>query len=331
MQHWREKFCKFQFTPLREGRLCRADGLRVRDVISIHAPPRGATGGRVIVLEGGIFQFTPLREGRHAFKPSRFTKNIFQFTPLREGRHPQKIQQAKDRLFQFTPLREGRPNRRSIGSFIFLFQFTPLREGRPGTASVAVPFFLFQFTPLREGRRARLRVCSAAQADFNSRPSARGDVIWRGNCAAENFNSRPSARGDPIRRIAARKSRRFQFTPLREGRRGGVHLGQQAQRISIHAPPRGATAACASASTAGDDFNSRPSARGDTSALTIRTKSGNFNSRPSARGDFRKGFDAFNKSISIHAPPRGATTMNKTILKQRVFQFTPLREGRRPA
>ena len=41
----------FQFTPLREGRLCRDENER-RKYISIHAPPRGATGRHRPRLEG---------------------------------------------------------------------------------------------------------------------------------------------------------------------------------------------------------------------------------------------------------------------------------------
>ena len=55
-----------------------------------------------------------------------------------------------------------------------------------------------------------------------------------------------------------------------------------------------------------------------------------FNSRPSARGDFSAvGFANALRVISIHAPPRGATggTIHRCIFVQ--FQFTPLREGRR--
>ena len=33
----------------------------------------------------------------------------------------------------------------------------------------------------------------------------------------------------------------FQFTPLREGRRGGREAAGTVHHISIHAPPRGAT------------------------------------------------------------------------------------------
>ena len=76
-------------------------------VISIHAPPRGATSNINIPEILLLFQFTPLREGRqfrgldldattisiHApprgatFACSDFVAcHLFQFTPLREGR-----------------------------------------------------------------------------------------------------------------------------------------------------------------------------------------------------------------------------------------------------
>ena len=96
-----------------------------------------------------------------------------------------------------------------------------------------------------------------------------------------DFNSRPSARGDR-RRAADNRS---------------------ASPISIHAPPRGATAWRADATPA-HYFNSRPSARGD----CIRRVT---------------------MDISIHAPPRGATPTSILISRQSEFQFTPLREGRR--
>ena len=55
----------------------------------------------------------------------------------------------------------------------------------------------------------------------------------------------------------------------------------------------------------------------------------NFNSRPSARGDsFLLSLVRPSSTISIHAPPRGATTSKITSGGADVFQFTPLREGR---
>ena len=77
----------------------------------------------------------------------------------------------------------------------------------------------------------------------------------------------------------------------------------------------------------------------------------NFNSRPSARGDFEQMANAIpyiisihapprgatrrkrrqrkQSPISIHAPPRGATAKNEVLATGKIFQFTPLREGRR--
>ena len=54
------------------------------------------------------------------------------------------------------------------------------------------------------------------------------------------FNSRPSARGDEFAHLYLWREI-FQFTPLREGRRGGVFRRALVEAISIHAPPRGAT------------------------------------------------------------------------------------------
>ena len=77
--------------------------------------------------------------------------------------------------------------------------------------------------------------------------------------------------------------------------------------ISIHAPPRGATLRANRHVVRLDDFNSRPSARGDTF----------FISRPCFIGLFQ------------FTPLReGRQTPQKFFLRIILFQFTPLREGR---
>ena len=78
--------------------------------------------------------------------------------------------------------------------------------------------------------------------------------------------------------------RSFQFTPLREGRRGSVSL--------IGQP---------------NSFQFTPLREGRRSLLFIAQAPMYFNSRPSARGDdfTEKGIVIL--MISIHAPPRGAT------------------------
>ena len=148
---------QFQFTPLREGRQPRnrqarcsahfnsrssARGdlseYRVRRIliISIHAPPRGATEKlRRLMILTTYFNSRPsargdaLWQGGHAPSPisihapprgatreliKKYYTSKFQFTPLREGRQVVHKPQKTAVLFQFTPLREGR-RRRSRG------------------------------------------------------------------------------------------------------------------------------------------------------------------------------------------------------------------------
>ena len=80
----------------------------------------------------------------------------------------------------------------------------------------------------------------------------------------------------------------------------------------------------------GVNFNSRPSARGDEETAFRTVPAEYFNSRPSARGDGIPPIRRLAKfSISIHAPPRGATRSFPAAVSSRSqFQFTPLREGR---
>ena len=122
----------------------------------------------------------------------------------------------------------------------------------------------------------------------------------------------------------------FQFTPLREGRLATHPQKFRCRQISIHAPPRGATAEMRN-SQIRNFISIHAPPRGATISLICFTPScTHFNSRPSARGD-----DALHSPyclyihISIHAPPRGATMKRLTRLwKPTAFQFTPLREGR---
>ena len=164
------------------------------------------------------------------------------------------------------------------------------------------------------------------------------------------FNSRPSARGDE-RRHCRRHRVRFQFTPLREGRLKFEAHYHVTSVISIHAPPRGATR-CTTSTRPTSRFQFTPLREGR-QVLVAETDEGriDFNSRPSARGDDWTDDEVWEFLISIHAPPRGATTGKFPITYERyisihapprgatarmicgaapcIFQFTPLREGRR--
>ena len=169
--------------------------------------------------------------------------------------------------------------------------------------------FLFQFTPLREGRRAKPRRSIGIYFYFNSRPSARGDGMKVFMKESLRISIHAPPRGATTWTAAGTLRRSFQFTPLREGR----------------PPPE-------SLYIAGTYFNSRPSARGDGGIRAPRPGRLHFNSRPSARGDCADVRDGAVTDISIHAPPRGATSQRQMGLTTSVdFNSRPSARGDEPA
>ena len=215
----------FQFTPLREGRrrsLYRSRALSayfnsrpsargdemlllvlvLLMIISIHAPPRGATvPGCSLFKPPCISIHAPPRGATAEQTQDSFTWTTFQFTPLREGRlgdtpgepipdalisihapprgatrtAAQNVVQGY--LFQFTPLREGRlDGLAGIGEFILISIHAPPRGATAHTGRIAIRW-AFQFTPLREGRRRGADGGIHMGFYFNSRPSARGDGV----------------------------------------------------------------------------------------------------------------------------------------------------------
>ena len=100
-----------------------------------------------------------------------------------------------------------------------LFQFTPLREGRHVLTLTLPITHTFQFTPLREGRH-NCQTQRAMDMDFNSRPSARGDlqkISKKCDLALISIHAPP--RGATVWIVRLPGCSIFQFTPLREGRR----------------------------------------------------------------------------------------------------------------
>ena len=143
------------------------------------------------------------------------------------------------------------------------------------------------------------------------------------------FQFTPLREGRRYINIGNREARTFQFTPLREGRLVATFSNTGATAISIHAPPRGATRALLVARKL-HLFQFTPLREGRRIYNPWIILACNFNSRPSARGDlFRLQRDYHGALISIHAPPRGATGYPTSSFAAMLFQFTPLREGRR--
>ena len=216
--------------------------------------------------------------------PLRVRARQFQFTPLREGRRD-KHQFIPQRLISIHAPPRGATSALSKPINLGKISIHAPPRGATRRSQGTIPYALFQFTPLREGRRVRNFIKQRRRVYFNSRPSARGDGI-----------------AAPALLLAE-----FQFTPLREGRRTCHGFMWRYEKISIHAPPRGATFEKLTAEQ--EEFISiHAPPRG---ATTLR-------------GLFKSDL-----SISIHAPPRGATDADVVFQRFHEFQFTPLREGRR--
>ena len=186
------------------------------------------------------------------------------------------------------------------------FQFTPLREGRRTWSPEENKGRNFNSRPSARGdARSCANACQFLY--FNSRPSARGDEEVLRKAIACLFQFTPLREGRLLPIPVAAIQNQFQFTPLREGRLDGIRHLVQLILISIHAPPRGATSyrrhyrgvdefqftplregrpkRTGKADSDMQYFNSRPSARGDYSAVSPFRMLIDFNSRPSARGD----------------------------------------------
>ena len=196
-------------------------------VISIHAPPRGAT------------------YRRFNRRKSRQSKCISIHAPPRGATCTVWIQRILSAISIHAPPRGATYAVYYVCILPNYFNSRPSARGDDSYMGAVCAKRGFQFTPLREGRRARLRVCSAAQSDFNSRPSARGDNDFDfHNEMVVLFQFTPLREGRLTASAGSTTGNVFQFTPLREGRhaRWGVYLPN------------------------GGYFNSRPSARGDLTA-----------------------------------------------------------------
>ena len=253
-------------------------------IISIHAPPRGATFLRVGCEKmNDISIHAPPRGATlHGANPHAAGR-ISIHAPPRGATRKEQINELYQQISIHAPPR-GATSSNLYKVKSGTFQFTPLREGRPSAL-------------------AKAQILKAISIHAPPRGATRGLREERRN-AMISIHAPPRG-ATPSRCRNESRGSRFQFTPLREGR-----LPSTRAAITTFY------------------FNSRPSARGDELLIRHYIRVTYFNSRPSARGDVRTWSNWDGTSISIHAPPRGATVCYGRIYYEIVFQFTPLREGR---
>ncbi len=187
--------------------------------ISIHAPTRGATRQRGAAgREPGNFNSRPYARGDgirigkqllglsisiHA--PTRGATELF-------GNH-----HSRGNISIHAPTRGATDPAVPEISSRWNFNSRPYARGDARPSMFSRGGRPFQFTPLREGRPG-CKPWTIARMYFNSRPFARGAIgpiempAW-----PVYFNSRPYARGDLSSPFISRLGL-FQFTPLREGR-----------------------------------------------------------------------------------------------------------------
>ena len=107
---------QFQFTPLREGRPLPTGNCYGERSISIHAPPRGATGCEMW-LEQYLTDFNsrPSARGDCTIPCFLPCQKHFNSRPSARG-DPRYARGRRKKTFQFTPLREGRHMRAPKGT-----------------------------------------------------------------------------------------------------------------------------------------------------------------------------------------------------------------------
>ena len=165
-------------------------------VISIHAPPRGATAIIVEPCQRRIFQFTPLREGRLAVgEVAACQRANFNSRPSARGDPCPAAVQPDGIISIHAPPRGATGFVLRAARRLAISIHAPPRGATQQVAHVQHNA-QFQFTPLREGRPTG-RESPFRRSHFNSRPSARGDRLSNQTGRETTyFNSRPSARGD---------------------------------------------------------------------------------------------------------------------------------------
>ena len=215
---------------------------------------------------------------------------------------------VSDLLFRSTPLREGRRAHAPIGVVTLLVSIHAPARGATSIGGVSMPSDEVSIHAPARGATRQHR-SDRSDACFDPRPCARGDLHATGQQSGRPscFDPRPCARGDA--------SARYRY---------------HGDRVSIHAPARGATSALDRPSRlawfrstplregrpghvdavdhhADRCFDPRPCARGDCDGGHHGRCAACFDPRPCARGDLRPG---------------------RHQRRDQLFRSTPLREGR---
>ena len=125
---------------------------QIRNFISIHAPPRGATDVEPEGNAAFLISIHAPPRGATMLVLWISARNLFQFTPLREGRLDlfRNAQNAAKISIHAPP--RGATAIPPEGTAIYCISIHAPPRGATCTSISTPAVFLFQFTPLREGR-----------------------------------------------------------------------------------------------------------------------------------------------------------------------------------
>ena len=188
-------------------------------VISIHAPPRGATTLVLASRLATLFQFTPLREGRRTQQPLMWMKKLISIhAPPRGATARASSRQQKRQHFNSRPSARGDTAGRERRTADRISIHAPPRGATRVAGHRKVSNQISIHAPPR-GATTRPKGAAARNCPISIHAPPRGATCWRlaallaagisihapprgaTTCQAHqwqcgNFNSRPSARGD---------------------------------------------------------------------------------------------------------------------------------------
>ncbi len=232
-------------------------------MISIHAPPRGATLADCTASRFQPFQFTPLREGRRPdHRLWREAGTISIHAPPRGATRKPLTSSRGGNPFQFTPLREGRRWCPTTSRTATYFNSRPSARGDDCKLVGVLRDALFQFTPLREGRRGLMQYGDGINAISIHAPPRGATEILQRIAQQMNISIHAPPRGATTLVEKVKELPDISIHAPPRGATCSLRAKSDVSRISIHAPPRGATWILGG-SRGLCHFNSRPSARGD--------------------------------------------------------------------
>ena len=300
-------------------------------IISIHAPPRGATcivAGRSCTKPD--FNSRPSARGDKACLLACLLASLISIHAPPRGATLLRGGLLRGGLISIHAPPRGAtaaaPRLRAEANY---FNSRPSARGDRKADADALAADLFQFTPLREGRRGTKMKISIKKISIHAPPrgATRRQVLHFPHLL---FQFTPLREGRPALSEKAGISKTFQFTPLREGRPA---LSEKAgiSKTFQFTPLREGRPALSEKAGISKTFQFTPLREGRRMATESRlTPLGYFNSRPSARGDADLVEPAEGESISIHAPPRGATIRGASSLTATMnFNSRPSARGDR--